>query len=377
MKRNQKILAVSIVIILLASGTYFVLGPNAAQKVQELSFLSNPTKIVSAWEPYSYRVEASQDVCWSMKSTQAGINISSNGYVFGIFTMTGNVSISINATNHQGLSIFQNFSLLVQENSLGIPVATFAAASDGHYGYISNRDGRMQIALVNSIEAQQLGMIFDLGDLVAGNSGNGMGATIANYTAIKEVYDSTGIPYYTAMGNHDNPKAYNTIFPGSIDYYVQVGNIIWIVLNASSIPVVSLNESQLNFLRETLNSHMDCLAFVMCHEGQKQIHWPSVSSPGEVNDIKFQQIIELNSYHMGGVLVAHAHCAGSTPGNKTYYTYTGTYGSTYQNGFNYSRGYDTFGVFKNTTTSTYMIKVWYEVLQTNSALQSTYLEYTV
>jgi hypothetical protein len=179
------------------------------------------------------------------------------------------------------------------------------------------------------------------------------------------------------MGNHDNLSAFNTVFPESLDYYVVRDKIIWIVLNASIEPVVSLSNNQLNFLNETLDSHQDYLAFVMCHEGQKQIHWPAGYPNGEANDTRFQQIIQSNSYHVGGVVFAHAHCAGTTAGNNTYYTYTGTYGSTNQNGFDYQMGYDTFGIFKNPSTSSYTIKVWYEVLVNNSALSSTYLEYDI
>jgi hypothetical protein len=312
-----------------------------------------------------------------LTSNQYGINISSSGFVYGIFTYVGNDSISIKGTNNAGTLVYQNYTITIKVDPLGTPEFTFAGASDGHLGNPGNPNGSMQVALVNSAKAQSLNMIFDLGDLVNGVSGSGIGATVANYSMIKGIYDNSGIPYHVAMGNHDNISAFNEVFPGSLDYYVIKDKIIWIVLNASIEPVVSINSTQLDFLNNTLSSHKDYLAFVMCHEGQKQIHWPAGYPEGEANDTRFQQIIETNSYHMGGVLFAHAHCAGTTAGNSTYYTYTGTYGSTNQNGFDYQMGYDMFGIFKNSSTSEYTIKVWYEVLVNNSALSSTYFEYKI
>jgi hypothetical protein len=235
----------------------------------------------------------------------------------------------------------------------------------------------MQVALVNSVKARSLDMIFDLGDLVSGNTGTGDRATIANYTAIKGIYDRSGIPYHVSMGNQDNLSAFDAVFPGSLDYYVIKDKILLIVLDASSWPVADLTNAQLAFLNNTLDSHKDSLAFVMCHEGRKQLRWPTNYPSGEANDSRFQQIIESNSYHMGGVVFGHAHSVGSIGGNKTYFTYTGTYGSTYQNGFNTPMGYDTFAVFKKPSSPGYTIKVWYEMLKVNAALSSTYMEYDV
>ncbi len=360
---------------MLLLGTFLILGLNFGFEAPELVFLTNPRDAATAWEPYSYQAAASRSVSWSLTSNQFGINISSSGHVYGIFTIIGNASISIKAVSNDGMSVYQNYSISIISNPLGTPEFTFAAASDGHSSYESNPDGRMQIALVNSVRVRSLDMIFDLGDLIHDNSRNQ--SVMGNYTKIKGIYDGSGIPYHVAMGNHDDYRAFNLVFPSSLDYYVTKDNFIMIILNASTWPVANLNDTQIAFLNDTLNSHKESLAFVMCHEGRKQLNWPDSDPNGEANDTRFQRIIESNYYHMGGVLVAHSHCAGSIAGNKTFFTYTGTYGSTYQNGFNTPIGYDTIAIFKNSSTTGYSIKIWYEVLATNSPLPSTYLDYEV
>ncbi len=363
------------IVILLLLGAFLISGLNIGSEAPELIFLTNPSEAATAWEPYSYQAATSRSVSWSLTSSHYGINISSSGYVFGIFTKIGNASISIKAVSNDGTSVYQNYSILIISNPLGTPEFTFAAASDGHSSYESNLDGRMQTALINSVKHRSLDMIFDVGDLIHDNSGNH--SMIANYTNIKGIYDGSGIPYHVAMGNHDDYRAFNLVFPGSLDYYVTKDNFIMIVLNASTWPVANLNDTQITFLNDTLISHKESLAFVMCHEGRKQLNWPDSDPNGEANDTRFQQIIESNYYHMGGVLVAHSHCAGSIAENKTFFTYTGTYGSTYQNGFNTPMGYSTVAIFKNSSASGYSIKIWYEVLGPNSPLPSTYLEYNV
>jgi hypothetical protein len=373
-KRTGLLFSVSTAALLLTCSFLF-LGLLVSKPV-ELAILTDPSEAATAWEPYEYRAKATEPVFWSLSSSQHGINISSAGLVYGIFTETGNASISLKVTNDAGRSVFQNFSIQITANPLGTPEFSFAGASDGHLSERGNPDGRMQVALLKSVKARSLEMVFDLGDLVTGDIGTGIGASISNYTTIKENYDRAGIPYHVSMGNHDNLEAFNAVFPGSLDYFVVRDKMIMIVLNASLWPVAGLNDTQLRFLNDTLNSHKDSLAFVMCHEGRKQFHWPAGYPNGEANDIRFQQIIESNSYHMGGVLVGHAHSTGSTAGNGTYYSYTGTYGSVYQNGFNTPMGYATFGVFKN-ATSGYTIKVWYESLVNEAALPLTYIQYDV
>lgn len=361
--------------MLLLSGAFFITGLNIGSESSELAFTTNPIGTATAWEPYSYQAVASKSVSWSLTSNQYGINISSSGYVYGLFTKIGNASISIKAVGDAGMPIFQNFTISIISNPRGVPEFAFAAASDGHLACPGNPYGNMQTALTESVKAQSLDTIFDLGDLANGNTG--IAATVANYSIIKGIYDDSELHYYVAMGNHDDVGAFSEVFPGSLDYYVIKDNIIMIVLNASTWPVTNLNDTQIAFLNDTLNSHKGSLAFVMCHEGRKQLNWPDSDSNGEANDIRFQQIIESNYYHMGGVLVGHSHCAGSIAGNKTFYTYTGTYGSTYQNGFNTPMGYGTIAIFKNLSSSGYSVRAWYEVLGTNSPLPSTYLEYDV
>lgn len=135
------------------------------------------------------------------------------------------------------------------------------------------------------------------GDLAASWSVTG------NYVSAKNFYDTVGLPYYTAIGNHDSP------FGGSFEYMkyfgkscysFMAGEILFICIDTAC---GFIGDLQMEWLESTLKGKggAPCVVFS---------HFPLVDQPKYIftNQTDFPKAVKLfEKYKVDWVLAGHTH----------------------------------------------------------------------
>lgn len=342
---------------------------------------STPGTSATTFTLYEYDVTVSSSVtAISMTTTKAGIGMFIDYEVRGMFVSSGSAIIVLSVVDVYGRTATQSWTITIAAHALGAAVKTFVVASDGHYLGLGNLTGTALTDLISAVNAMGIGTLYDVGDLIDNSP------TVSAYNVIKSAYVASGLDYHVTQGNHDWEPYFTTVFTGALDYTVVSGNIVWIVLDASSYPVVPLTDTQMDYLETQLTAYKDHLCFILCHEGQTKRYWPVGYTFGEVNNTRFRRIVRKHAGHIGAVIFGHTHSAGTTAGDNAHYIYSGVYGSSNANGlaaysssnremFGYAKGYTVVGVLQETGTSRYRIVIWYQDVVTNSPIASTLYEF--
>ncbi len=195
---------------------------------------------------------------------------------------------------------------------------TWTAASDGHYGHWTNPTGERHDELITRILADGTQRHFDIGDL-------SQDGKPSDYPNIKSKYDSMGVPYHIAIGNHDSAAAVKATFGMASGYYTIIDeDYAWIVLQADVMYGEIWND-QLAYLEAQLKLLEDKLVFVVAHVPQKKVQ-PGVAV-SDVDCVQFIRIVEEHASHIGAVVFGHIHTPTVVEENGVHYVNTGTFGS--------------------------------------------------